>query len=95
MFAVWIGCCIRVEAAQPATPPPLPPGPGPQPGSAHLTAATVRMGPPTPQPTSSAVLPGPSRMVAAAQASCATSEAAQSRLGSLREKWKDWPQPHS
>ena len=50
--------------------------------------------PPLPTPPL-ARQPHPRRMVAAAHASCATSLAVQSRLGSLREKWKDWPQPHS
>lgn len=62
---------------------------------APLTAAIVRIGPPTPQPTSRHFMPGLRPSVAAMRASCAASDAAQSLPGSFGEKWNDWPQPHS
>lgn len=43
-----------------------------------LTAAMVRMGPPTPQPQSSVFMPGPRRSTAARRASWAASEALRS-----------------
>ena len=56
--------------------------------SAPLVDAMVRMGPPTPQPTSKHFLPGPSRSSAARRDSCAASEEAQSLPGRRGEKWK-------
>ena len=56
--------------------------------SAPLVDAMVRMGPPTPQPTSKHFLPGPSRSSAARRDSCAASEEAQSFPGRRGEKWK-------
>lgn len=58
-------------------------------------AAIVRIGPPTPHPTSSADLPGSSPISAAMRPSWAASQAAQSLPGRRGEKWKEVPQPHS
>mmetsp|Transcript_28449 Transcript_28449/g.61881 ORF Transcript_28449/g.61881 Transcript_28449/m.61881 type:complete len:264 (-) Transcript_28449:157-948(-) len=59
------------------------------------TEAMVRSGPPTPQPTSTALSPGLRPSSAAMRVSWAASLAFQSLPGSLGEKWNDWPQPHS
>ena len=56
-----------------------------------LVDAMVRMGPPTPQPTSRACLPGPRRMRAAMRPSWADSHAGQSLPGRRGEKVEGGP----
>uniref|UniRef100_A0A8R7UP04 Uncharacterized protein n=1 Tax=Triticum urartu TaxID=4572 RepID=A0A8R7UP04_TRIUA len=58
-------------------------------------AAMARMGPPTPQPTSSTRWPGLAPSRSATRSSWTRVASRWERPGSEGEKWKDWPQPHS